>query len=81
MQQDERGRCVFSVGEINMQSKQLLESAFPSVWVEGEISNFSAPSSGHWYFTLKDSHTQVRCAMFRNRNLRAKLRPGNGEHV
>ncbi|MBK6289062.1 MAG: exodeoxyribonuclease VII large subunit [Gammaproteobacteria bacterium] len=81
MQQDERGRCVFSVGEINMQSKQLLESAFPSVWVEGEISNFSAPSSGHWYFTLKDSHAQVRCAMFRNRNLRAKLRPGNGEHV
>lgn len=81
MQQDERGRRIFSVAEINMQSKQLLESAFPSVWVEGEISNFSAPSSGHWYFTLKDSHAQVRCAMFRNRNLRAKLRPGNGEHV
>jgi exodeoxyribonuclease VII large subunit len=72
---------VFSVSELNRLSKELLESAFPSIWVEGEISNFSTPSSGHWYFTLKDANAQIRCAMFRNRNVRAGLRPKHGDHV
>lgn len=74
-------RHVYSVSELNRQSRELLETAFPSVWVEGEISNFSAPSSGHWYFTLKDAQGQLRCAMFRNRNARTRLRPRQGEHV
>jgi len=81
MDPSDGARRVFSVSELNQQSKQLLESAFPNVWVEGEVSNFSAPSSGHWYFSLKDSSAQIRCAMFRNRNLRAGPRPANGDHV
>ena len=74
-------RRVYSVSELNRHSRELLETAFPSVWVEGEISNFSAPSSGHWYFTLKDEQGQLRCAMFRNRNARTRLRPRHGERL
>ncbi|MCB1675290.1 MAG: exodeoxyribonuclease VII large subunit [Halioglobus sp.] len=59
----------------------LLESHFDFVWVEGEISNFAAPSSGHWYFSLKDNGAQVRCAMFRNRNQRLRFTPGNGDAI
>jgi exodeoxyribonuclease VII large subunit len=59
----------------------LLESHFDFVWVEGEVSNFAAPSSGHWYFSLKDGSAQVRCAMFRNRNSRLKFTPANGDHI
>jgi exodeoxyribonuclease VII large subunit len=59
----------------------LLESHFDYAWVEGEISNFAAPSSGHWYFSLKDGSAQVRCAMFRNRNIRINPRPANGDAV
>jgi exodeoxyribonuclease VII large subunit len=51
------------------------------IWVEGEISNLSRPSSGHWYFTLKDGGAQVRCAMFRNRNLRLKFQPAEGSKI
>lgn len=51
------------------------------VWLSGEISNFSQPSSGHWYFTLKDDRAQVRCAMFRNTNRRTTFRPQNGQQV
>jgi exodeoxyribonuclease VII large subunit len=70
-----------SVTQLNRQARTLLESHFDYVWVEGEISNFVAPSSGHWYFSLKDSKAQVRCAMFRNRNQRIKRRPANGDGV
>ena len=59
---------VLSVSELNFQAKTLLESQLGTVWVSGEISNFSRPSSGHWYFTLKDSNAQIRCAMFRGAN-------------
>ena len=52
-----------------------------TVRVEGEISNFSAPSSGHWYFTLKDAQAQVRCAMFRGQQSRLGFRPSNGDMV
>ncbi|MCP1629063.1 exodeoxyribonuclease VII large subunit [Citrobacter amalonaticus] len=51
------------------------------VWISGEISNFSQPSSGHWYFTLKDDTAQVRCAMFRNSNRRVTFRPQHGQQV
>jgi len=78
---DRDPRSVFSVSQLNEESRRLLESALPSVWVEGEISNFQAASSGHWYFTLKDAGAQVRCAMFRGRNIRARLRPANGDSV
>jgi exodeoxyribonuclease VII large subunit len=67
--------------QLNRRVRSLLESHFDFVWVEGEISNFAQPSSGHWYFTLKDERAQVRCAMFRNRNQRVHQLPKNGEQV
>lgn len=70
-----------SVSQLNRQVKSLLESHFDFVWVEGEISNLAKPSSGHWYFSLKDRGAQVRCAMFRNRNQRVRLHPDDGDHV
>lgn len=70
-----------TVSQLNRQARSLLEGHFDFVWVEGEISNFAAPSSGHWYFTLKDSGAQVRCAMFRNRNQRVRFTPANGELI
>ena len=51
------------------------------LWVEGELSNLARPSSGHWYFTLKDDNAQIRCAMFRNRNRGVQFRPENGEQL
>lgn len=74
-------RDIFSVSRLNREVRGLLEANFPLIWLEGEISNFSVPSSGHWYFSLKDNKAQVRCAMFRNRNQRLRLRPKNGEKV
>lgn len=56
----------------------LLERGLPSLWIEGEISNLSRPSSGHWYFSLKDENAQLRCAMFRQRNLLARFTPKDG---
>jgi len=70
-----------SVSELNREAKHLLESHFDWVWVEGEIGNFTAASSGHWYFTLKDTAAQVRCAMFRGANSRVKVRPAQGDSV
>ncbi|MDI3258329.1 MAG: exodeoxyribonuclease VII large subunit, partial [Sinobacteraceae bacterium] len=55
---------VYAVGELVEILRGLLEDSLPAVWVEGEISNFSRPASGHWYFTLKDERAQLRCAMF-----------------
>ena len=70
-----------SVSQLNRQARTLLESHFDFVWVEGEISNFVAASSGHWYFSLKDGSAQVRCAMFRNRNQRVRFTPANGDAI
>lgn len=71
-------RQILSVSQLNGQVRLLLES-LPLLWVEGEISNLSRPSSGHWYFTLKDANAQIRCAMFRNRNtaVRAAIKDGD----
>ena len=55
-----------------------LERRFASVWVEGEISNFRAHGSGHWYFTLKDEFAQMRCACYRSSNQRIRFRPEDG---
>jgi len=67
--------------ELNRQVRSLLESHYDFVWISGEISNFAAPSSGHWYFSLKDDRAQVRCAMFKGRNQRLRFRPENGDAV
>ena len=60
-------RRIFKPAQLNALAKDLLESNFSQIWLEGEISNLSRPASGHLYFTLKDSHAQVRCAMFRSK--------------
>ena len=73
--------AVLTVSQLNRLARQLLEDCFPLTWVEGEISNLSRPSSGHWYFTLKDTNAQIRCAMFRNRNFRLRFQPGDGVKV
>ena len=78
---DPQNRQILSVSELNDISRRLLEGALTDIWVEGEISNFASPTSGHWYFTLKDRNAQLRCAMFRNRNLRVGQRPKNGDQM
>ncbi len=72
---------VLSVSALNGAVREIIEGNFPFLRVEGEISNFSHPASGHWYFSLKDSRAQVRCAMFRNRNALVRLRPRDGMRV
>ena len=58
-------RRILSVSGLNREARMLVESGLGTVWVEGEISNLSRPSSGHLYWSLKDAQAQVRCAMFR----------------
>ncbi|MEW5756423.1 MAG: exodeoxyribonuclease VII large subunit [Pseudomonadota bacterium] len=74
-------RFVYSVSHLATEVKELLEGTFPLIWVEGEISNLSAPASGHWYFSLKDANAQVRCAMFRMRNTHVRFKPENGVQI
>ncbi len=69
---------VFSVRELNAAAKSLLENELPLMWVRGEISNFVAAASGHWYFSLKDEQAQVRCAMFRHKSQYLDWKPANG---
>ena len=74
-------REILSVSQLNRKARQLLEIHLPLLWVEGEISNLAKPSSGHWYFTLKDDAAQVRCAMFRNRAGLLRFAPKAGDKV
>ncbi|RUO69850.1 exodeoxyribonuclease VII large subunit [Pseudidiomarina sediminum] len=73
--------AIFTVTQLNAEVRQVLEQGFGSIWLIGEISNFAAPGSGHWYFTLKDERAQIKAAMFRNANQRAKVRPQHGMQV
>ena len=72
---------ILSVSSLNRMARSLLESNFPAVIVEGEISNLALPSSGHWYLTLKDKSSQIRCAMFINRNRMVRFKPQNGNQI
>jgi exodeoxyribonuclease VII large subunit len=72
---------VYTVSRLNREVRLLLEENFLSLWIEGEISNFAAPQSGHWYFSLKDAAAQVRCAMFKGQNQRLNLVLKDGMHV
>ena len=78
---DSPQRDVYSVARLNREARDLLESGFPRLWVEGEISNLARPASGHLYFTLKDARAQVSCALFRNRAIRLSFTPENGTQV
>jgi len=71
-------RDVYTVSRLNREARLLLEKGMPPLWIQGEISNFSAPKSGHWYFSLKDSGAHVRCAMFRQRSMLSKCEPRDG---
>ena len=70
-----------SVSALARHIRQTIEQRYPLQWVSGEISGFTVASSGHWYFSLKDSEAQVRCAMFRGRNQRMNWLPKNGDAV
>ncbi|WP_455208459.1 exodeoxyribonuclease VII large subunit [Kaarinaea lacus] len=72
---------IYSVSELNSEVRALIEENFPSVWVQGEISNLARPASGHIYFSLKDESAQVRCAMFRMNNRLLKFKPQDGVQV
>jgi exodeoxyribonuclease VII large subunit len=72
---------ILSVSQLNRRAKQLLETHIPLIWVSGELSNFAKPGSGHWYFSLKDEHAQIRCAMFKQANSRLRWQPESGMHV
>jgi exodeoxyribonuclease VII large subunit len=75
---DEAERRPLTVSELTSQVRGALENRFASVWVEGEISNFRAHASGHWYFTVKDSGAQLRATCFRGVNRAIKFRPSDG---
>lgn len=72
---------VYTVSRLNREARTLLEGSFPPLWVEGEVSNLARPASGHLYFTLKDAHCQVRCALFRSRTGLLGCAPENGMQV
>ena len=74
-------REIYSVSRLNQEARLLLEQGFPRLWLEGELSNVSRPSSGHLYFTLKDARAQIRAAMFRSRNQAIRFRPEEGLQV
>ena len=77
----EVSREILSVGDLNRAIAESLEDRFDSVWVSGEVSNFKAYDSGHWYFSLKDEEGQIRCVMFRGRNGQVGFMPQSGDLV
>ncbi len=78
---DNNFRDIYSISRLTREVRTVLESGFPLLWIEGEISNLATPASGHWYFTLKDQTTQIRCAMFRNKNRLLNIMPENGKKI
>ena len=72
---------IFSITELNRMVKNALQHNFEIMWIKGEISNFISAASGHWYFSLKDSQAQVRCAMFRGSNNKIDWAPKNGDLI
>jgi exodeoxyribonuclease VII large subunit len=79
-QRDDEPR-ILTVSQLTRGVRDLLEGAFPAVWVNGEISNFVAHRSGHWYFTLKDEGASLSAAMFRGQNSRVRFEPEHGMDV
>jgi len=72
---------IFSVTELTQQIRETLEISYSNLWVEGEISNMKVPSSGHFYFTLKDKNSQIRAVMFRHKNKSLRFTPEDGIKV
>ena len=80
-EEEESGPQIFTVSELNGMIRDLLEGEFPLIWIQGEISNFKAHTSGHHYFSLKDKKAQVSAVMFRGFNRQLKFRPEDGMEV
>ena len=78
---ESQGPKVYGVQELTEEIRELLEGNLDFVWVEGEISNFSAPRSGHFYMVLKDENAQIRAVMFRLQARYLKFLPENGMKV
>ncbi|GAB1595519.1 exodeoxyribonuclease VII large subunit [Lysobacter claricitrinus] len=78
---DEPARDVFTPSQLNALARDMLETTFGSVWIEGELGNVSRPSSGHLYFTIKDARAQIRCAMFKPKSSWLRFQPREGLHV
>jgi len=74
-------RIILSVTQLNNEVSQLLSQGFPSLWIEGEVSNLSRPRSGHLYFSLKDEQAQLRSAMFRAKAMQSDLKLENGMNI
>src|SRR5215475_10628035 len=74
-------RNVYTVSRLNREVRVLIERGLGVVWVEGELSNLSVPSSGHWYFSMKDRDAQLRCAMFRQKNMSVGFTPKSGQQI
>ena len=74
-------RRIYSVAELSLELKILLEKKFPDVWVTGEVSNFRGATSGHLYFTLKDASAQIRAVCFRTQARYLKFKPQDGISV
>jgi exodeoxyribonuclease VII large subunit len=76
---------ILQISELTKKVRFILESELNTVWLTGEISNFIAANSGHWYLSLKDAKSQVKCAMFKGSNRRVRLsnnsKPQNGQQV
>lgn len=81
MQDSAQSEHIYTVSSLNQEVKFLLEDTFSAIWVEGEISNFAAPGSGHWYFSLKDANAQVRCALFKGNQRNIHFKPKDGQQV
>jgi len=77
----ENSQEVISVSEVNKRAKNLLEKEFSSTWIEGEISSFTAHSSGHWYFTIKDEKSSLSCVMFSYDNNKILFEPQVGDNL
>ncbi len=78
---DGETRRPLTVSEVNSQVKAAIEKAFASVWLEGEIVNFVAAASGHWYFTLHDGDSQLKAACYRGSNWKIRFQPFDGLQV
>ena len=74
-------RRVLTVAELTTAIREILETTYPEVWVEGELSNCRLWNTGHLYFTLKDESAQLKAVMFRSAVRYLKFRPENGLHV
>ncbi len=74
-------QIILKVSQINQYIRQTLEQNFSSVWIKGEISNFVAHGSGHWYFSLKEEGVQIKAVMFRGNNQKISFFPENGSEV